>query len=174
MRNLDIPGIIDRLLFTAIVIGVLMAVLAGWRYFDAANQLSANQAAQIHDEGGEVTVESKSQAHGLMASDLERRRLLADQSNMLMVGGAGLALIGRWPVIAPSGRRQHQAQRRGLQIPVLRGTERGRGSDIRFATCAMQHLQCESEFLAFISIRGDKTSFDGTSEETPHGITPWQ
>ena len=94
MRNLDIPGIIDRLLFTAIVIGVLMAVLAGWRYFDAANQLSANQAAQIHDEGGEVTVESKSQAHGLMASDLERRRLLADQSNMLMVGGAGLALIG--------------------------------------------------------------------------------
>lgn len=94
MRNLDIPGIIDRLLFTAIVIGILMTVVAGWRYFDAANQLSANQAAQIHDEGGEVTVESKSQAHGLMASDLERRRLLADQSNMLMVGGAGLALIG--------------------------------------------------------------------------------
>ena len=94
MRNLDIPGIIDRLLFTAIVIGILMTVVAGWRYFDASNQLSANQAAQIHDEGGEVTVESKSQAHGLMASDLERRRLLADQSNMLIAGGAGLALIG--------------------------------------------------------------------------------
>ncbi|MCY4020860.1 MAG: hypothetical protein OXG39_15715 [Chloroflexi bacterium] len=94
MRDLIFTGLVDRLLFTAIVLGILMAALGGWRYFDLANQLSRNQAAQIHEEGGEVTVESKSQAHGLMASDIERRRLLADQSNMMMVGGAGLALIG--------------------------------------------------------------------------------
>ncbi len=118
MRNLDIPGIIDRLLFTAIVIGILMTVVAGWRYFDASNQLSANQAAQIHDEGGEVTVESKSQAHGLMASDLERRRLLADQSNMLMVGGAGLALIGLgWLAgdILRGGRRRAEEKDKAAQ-----------------------------------------------------------
>ena len=94
MRNLIYTGIIDRLLFTAIVLGILMAALGGWRYFDLANQLSSNQAAQIHEEGGEVAIESKSQAHGLMASDLERRRLLADQRDMMVVGGAGLALIG--------------------------------------------------------------------------------
>ena len=94
MRNLIYTGIIDRLLFTTIVLGILMAALGGWRYFDLANQLSSNQAAQIHEEGGEVAIESKSQAHGLMASDLERRRLLADQRDMMVVGGAGLALIG--------------------------------------------------------------------------------
>ncbi len=94
MRNLIYTGIIDRLLFTAIVLGILMAAVGGWRYFDLANQLSSNQAAQIHEEDGEVAIESKSQAHGLMASDLKRRRLLADQRNMMVVGGLGLALIG--------------------------------------------------------------------------------
>ena len=112
MRDLIFTGIIDRLLFTAIVIGILMSVLAGWRYIDDSNQLSANQAAQIHEDGGEVSVESKSQAHGLMASDLERRRLLADQSTMLMVGGAGLALIGLgW--LAGDILRGRRRQRRG-------------------------------------------------------------
>ncbi|MCY4070074.1 MAG: hypothetical protein OXG60_02125 [Chloroflexi bacterium] len=94
MRDSIFTGIVDRLLFTAVVLGILMAALGGWRYFDLANQLSSNQAAQIHEEGGEVTVESKSQAQGLMASDIERRRLLADQSNMMVIGGVGLALIG--------------------------------------------------------------------------------
>ena len=94
MRDLIFTGLVERLLFTAIVLGILMAALGGWRYFDLANQLSRNQATQIHEEGGEVAIESKSQAHGLMASDIERRRLLADQSTMMMVGGAGLALIG--------------------------------------------------------------------------------
>lgn len=94
MRAINFKGLLDRLLFTAIVLGILMAGLAGWRYVDLANQLSGNQAAQIHAEGGEVALESKSQAHGLMAADIERRRLQAEQSNMLVVGGAGLALIG--------------------------------------------------------------------------------
>ncbi|MDE2857026.1 MAG: hypothetical protein OXN94_04165 [Chloroflexota bacterium] len=94
MRDLIFTGIVDRLLFTAIVLGILMAVAGGWTYFDLANQLSSNQAAQIHEEGGEVAIESKNQARGLMASDIERRRLMADQRNMMVVGGAGLALIG--------------------------------------------------------------------------------
>ena len=72
----------------------MLAVGAGWRYFDLSNKLSSNLAAQIHDEGGEVTVESKGQAQGLMASDIERRRLVAEQFTMMVVGGIGLALIG--------------------------------------------------------------------------------
>ena len=51
-------------------------------------------AAQIHDSGGEVTVESKSQAQGLMASDIARRRLEAEQYNMMVLGGVGLAVLG--------------------------------------------------------------------------------
>ncbi len=92
--SIGLNGLIERLLFTAIVLGILLAAVGGWRYFDLANNLSSNQAAQIHEEGGEVAIESKNQARGLMASDIERRRILAEQRNMMMVGGAGLALIG--------------------------------------------------------------------------------
>lgn len=86
--------LIQRVIFTVIVIGALMAGVAAARYASNAAQLSQNEAAQIHEGGGEVTIENRSRAQGLMAADIERRRLLADQSRMMMVGGAGLALIG--------------------------------------------------------------------------------
>ena len=94
MRNVAYTGILDRLLFTAIVVGLLLAAYGGWRYLDLSNQLAANPAAQIHQEGGEVELESKSEAHGLMAADIERRRLVAEQHNMMIAGGVGLALLG--------------------------------------------------------------------------------
>ena len=84
----------ERLLFTAIVVGILMAAGGAMRYFMLQNQLSANMAAQIHEQGGEVAIESKGQAQGLMASDIERRRLVAEQFNMMILGGVGLALLG--------------------------------------------------------------------------------
>ena len=94
MRNVIFTGILDRLLFTAIVVGVLLAAYGGLRYLDLSNQLAANPAAQIHQAGGEVELESKSEAHGLMAADIERRRLVTEQRNMMIAGGAGLALLG--------------------------------------------------------------------------------
>ena len=94
MRNLTYTGVLDRLLFTAILVGILLIAGAGYRYLDISNQLSGNMAAQIHDEGGEVTVESKAQAQGLMAADIERRRLVTEQYNMMIIGGVGLALLG--------------------------------------------------------------------------------
>ncbi len=94
MRNIAFTGILDRLLFTAIVVGVLLAAYGGWRFVELSNQLAANPAAQIHQEGGEVALESKSEAHGLMAADIERRRLVAEQHNMMIAGGVGLALLG--------------------------------------------------------------------------------
>ena len=86
--------LIERLLFTAIVVGILMAAGGAFRYLMINNELSENLAAQIHDEGGEVAIESKSQAQGLMASDIERRRLVSEQFNMMILGGVGLALLG--------------------------------------------------------------------------------
>ncbi|MCY3781952.1 MAG: hypothetical protein OXG78_16680 [Chloroflexi bacterium] len=94
MRGLLNAELIERLLFTTIVIGILLIAGAGWRYLDLSNQLSGNIAAQIHDEGGEVTVESKAQAQGLMASDIQRRRMVSEQFNMMVIGGVGLALLG--------------------------------------------------------------------------------
>ncbi len=85
---------LDRLLFTAIIGGLLLAGYAALRYVDLASRLSGNMAAQIHESGGEVELESKGQAQGLMASDIERRRLVAEQFTMMVVGGVGLALLG--------------------------------------------------------------------------------
>ena len=85
---------IERLLFTAIVVGILMAAGGAIRYLMISNELSENLAAQIHDDGGEVAIESKRQAQGLMASDIERRRLVSEQFNMMILGGVGLALLG--------------------------------------------------------------------------------
>ena len=94
MRNLIFTGLLDRLLFTAILVGILMAGYGVLRYLDLSNQLSGNMAAQIHAEGGEVELESKGQAQGLMASDIQRRRLVSEQFNMMVIGGVGLALLG--------------------------------------------------------------------------------
>lgn len=94
MRGLFHSELIERLLFSAIVVGILLAAGGAVRYFILQNELSTNLAAQIHGEGGEVAIESKSQAQGLMASDIERRRLVAEQFNMMLVAGVGLALLG--------------------------------------------------------------------------------
>ncbi len=94
MRGLFNSELIERLLFTAIVVGVLLAAGGAIRYVMIQNELSTNMAAQIHGEGGEVEIESKSQAQGLMASDIERRRLVEQQYNMMTVAGLGLALLG--------------------------------------------------------------------------------
>jgi hypothetical protein len=85
---------LERLLFSVLIIGLLMAGYGVLRYLDLSNQLSGNMAARIHEEGGEVALEDKAQAQGLMAADLARRRLLSEQNHMMIVGGVGLALLG--------------------------------------------------------------------------------
>ncbi len=84
----------ERLLFSAIVVGILLAAYGGLRYLDLSNQLAGNESTQIRESGEEVALESRAQAQGLMASDLERRRLEAERSNMMVAGGIGLALLG--------------------------------------------------------------------------------
>lgn len=94
MRGLLENELVERLLFAAIVIGILMAAYAALQYVVLSNRLAGNMSAQIHESGGEVKLESKSQAQGLMASDIERRRLVAEQYNMMVFGGVGLAVLG--------------------------------------------------------------------------------
>ncbi len=94
MRGLLNTDFIERLLFTSIVIGILLVGYGAWRYLELSSQLSGNMAAQIHQDGGEVALESQAQAQGLMASDIQRRRLVSEQFNMMIIGGIGLALLG--------------------------------------------------------------------------------
>ena len=94
MRRLFNSELVERLLFTAIVVGIFMVAGASFRYLNLSNQLSGNIAAQIHESGGEVELESKTEAQGLMAADIQRRRITSEQYNMMIIGGAGLALLG--------------------------------------------------------------------------------
>ena len=86
--------LIERLVFTAIVIGILMTLFGAFRFAVLSNQIASNEAAQVLAEGGEVSIETQNEAQGLMAADLERRRLVKDRFNMMVVGGAGLGVIG--------------------------------------------------------------------------------
>ena len=119
-RQLFNSELFERIIFAVIVIGILLAGVAVVRYVAIGRQLSMNEAAQIRDSGEEVTLSNKSQAQGLMASDIERRRLLADQSSMISVGGVGLALIGLgWLLRDLSrGRRRKAASAKSDSISI--------------------------------------------------------
>ena len=84
----------ERLFFTMIVVGILASLFGAVRYFDLSNRIANNEAAQIRAEGGEVTIETKNEARGLMSADLELRDMIRERANMMMVGGIGLALLG--------------------------------------------------------------------------------
>lgn len=84
----------ERLFFTMIVVGILASLFGAVRYFDLSNRIANNEAAQIKAAGGEVKIETKNEARGLMSADLELRDLVRERSNMIMVGGIGLALLG--------------------------------------------------------------------------------
>lgn len=84
----------ERLVFTLIVIGILMAVFSALKFFDISNQLANNQAAQIHAAGETISPTTQNEVQGLVASDLERRRLVNERFEILVIGGFGLAFIG--------------------------------------------------------------------------------
>ncbi len=111
MRRFFLSQFMQRLYFSAVVAGLVLSLFAGLRYFDLHNQLSGNMAAQIHESGGEVDLESKAQAQRLMAADIQRRRALGAQREAMVLGGVGLALLGLgWLGLdAARGRRRADA-----------------------------------------------------------------
>jgi len=85
---------VERLLFTTIVIGILMTLFGTFRFFVISNELTNNEAAKIHASGQQISPQTNAEAQGLVAADMERRDLVKDRFNMMVVGGVGLALIG--------------------------------------------------------------------------------
>ena len=94
MSKIISGALVDKLLFSAMLVGLLLAVIGGLRYVDLSNRLADNPAAQIHHSGGEVQVETAGEGYNLMTADIERRRMVDEQYSMMMLGGAGLALLG--------------------------------------------------------------------------------
>lgn len=90
----------ERLLFTLIVVGILMTLFGAFKFIDISNQLATNEAAQIKRSGDEINPATTTEARGLVASDLERRDLVQERFNMMVVGGVGLAFIGAGWIIS--------------------------------------------------------------------------
>jgi len=94
MSRLFNRDLFERFVFTIIVIGILMTMFSIFKFIDTSNQLSHNQAAQIHASGQQISPTTQTEVQGLVASDLERRKLVQTRFEALVIGGFGLAFIG--------------------------------------------------------------------------------
>ena len=94
MSRFKAGALIDKLLFSAMLVGVLLAACGALRYVDLSNQLADNPAAQIRESGEAVQVENADEGYNLMSADIARRRLVDEQYSMMIIGGLGLALLG--------------------------------------------------------------------------------
>ncbi|MCY4466756.1 MAG: hypothetical protein OXE46_14595 [Chloroflexi bacterium] len=94
MDRFKAGALIDKLFFSAMLVGVLLAAFGTLRYVDLSNQLTGNPAAQIRESGGAVQVENANEGYSLMSADIARRRLVDEQYSMMIIGGLGLALLG--------------------------------------------------------------------------------
>ncbi|QPC84713.1 hypothetical protein G4Y79_10145 [Phototrophicus methaneseepsis] len=102
---------LEKVFFALLLAGITMALIGGWQFLENNNQLSQNQAEQIHANGETVNPASTAEARGLVASDLERRRLIEARFNSMVLGGIGLvALSVGWlgTDIVRSGRRKQE------------------------------------------------------------------
>lgn len=86
--------LVERLLFTAIIVGVLLSLFSLVRIVDMTRKISTNPAAQFHESGEQLTVQTTTEARGLVAADVELRRLKVSRYQMMIFGGAGLVLLG--------------------------------------------------------------------------------
>jgi hypothetical protein len=84
----------ERLLFTIVVIGLLAGLYGVIKVVDISIRLSNNFAQQIQDSGSELNIQSTAEGRNIMASDLERRSLLKERGQMIIIIGVGVILLG--------------------------------------------------------------------------------
>ncbi len=83
---------------TIMVLGIVIALLGVWQYSSASQALAANPAQQLAeeqaaDEEAVETIETQAEGRMLLASDIERRQLQADQYYAMITAGIGLAVL---------------------------------------------------------------------------------
>jgi len=86
--------LLERILFTLIVVGVLLGLYSIVRIVTISIDLSHNIAQQIHDKDEEINIQSTAEGRGLVTADLERRKLVKTRGQMIMAGGISLVMLG--------------------------------------------------------------------------------
>ncbi|MCY4145755.1 MAG: hypothetical protein OXE95_04760 [Chloroflexi bacterium] len=94
MSRFQAGAVLDKLLFSMMLVGGLLAAFGGLRYAELSSRLADNPAAQIRESGEALQVETANEGYSLMSADIERRRQLDEQYRMMIMGGLGLALLG--------------------------------------------------------------------------------
>ena len=80
-------------LFALVLPGLLLVLIAAWRYFSADRELQGNLAQVIRSGQLNVNPRTTNEAQGLVGAVSARRAPFAQQLNVLMPGGDGLALL---------------------------------------------------------------------------------
>ena len=80
-------------LFALIALGLLLSLFAACRYISAERELQGNLAQVIRSGQLNVSPQTGNEAQGLVGADIARRAPFAQQLNVLMPGGDGLALL---------------------------------------------------------------------------------
>lgn len=84
----------ERLLFTLVVVGILLGIYSAYKIITINITLSNNIAQQIHDSGEELAIQSTAEGRGLVAADIERRKLVKERAQITVVGGIALIILG--------------------------------------------------------------------------------
>ncbi len=84
---------INALIAALVLIGIALLLVGIGRYVDAAQRLIGNEAQSIQMGDASLNVETPEQAQGLIAADVQRRRLERQQNESLIMAGVGLASL---------------------------------------------------------------------------------
>ena len=86
--------LLERLLFTFVVVGIVLIGYSVYKVITINIALSNNLAQQIHNSGEELQIQTSAEGRGIVAADIERRELLQERAQMYIAGGAGLVMLG--------------------------------------------------------------------------------
>lgn len=81
------------LVVACLMIGAAFTLYGIYQYINANLQIQSNPAYQREISGIETPPQDQSEAQMFMAADVEYRRLRIQQSNSLVYGGIGLAVM---------------------------------------------------------------------------------
>lgn len=87
-------SLMERILFTIVAIGILLALYGVARIVDTTIKINNNIAQQQHESGENLDVQSTAEGRGMMMADLDRRELIKIRGQMIMFAGVGLSLLG--------------------------------------------------------------------------------
>lgn len=84
---------VNAFVLALVLVGMLLALFGTYRYVDASRRLGDNIAHQIRSSGEQIDPQTTAEARGLVAADVERRRLIGQRNDALLMGGAGLVTL---------------------------------------------------------------------------------